>query len=127
MLPSPPPAVLPQVSIFLMRDGTLISMFEHSGSRVTRPILHQVMEEHTLARDCQDASYLLNLLVDAIVDATYPLVDAYTDQVRALGPRLVDAYTDQVRVQPWAGGCIHGPGKALGTTWAARTRPADPL
>ena len=44
--------------------------------------LLQVLEDHTLVRDSQDASYLLNLMVDSIVDVSYPIVDSYTEQVR---------------------------------------------
>ncbi|GAX82762.1 hypothetical protein CEUSTIGMA_g10188.t1 [Chlamydomonas eustigma] len=72
-----------QVSLFLTRDGTLISIFERNGSRVTRRVLHQVLEENTLVRDCQDPSYLLNLLMDAIVDVTYPIVEAFNSQLHA--------------------------------------------
>eukprot|EP00798_Chlamydomonas_sp_ICE-L_P016298 gene16298-22486_t len=40
-----------QASIFLMRDGTIISMYEQSGQAVTQPILEQILEGKTLARE----------------------------------------------------------------------------
>ena len=46
-----------------MRDGTVISMFENDGGRVTRPILHQILEDNTLTRDCQVRMDLALLLL----------------------------------------------------------------
>jgi len=78
-----------QVSLFLMKDGTVISMFENDGSSVIQPILHQVSEARTLARESEDASYLLNLLIDAVVDMAYPVVDAYTELLHSFEDKVM--------------------------------------
>lgn len=52
-----------QVYLFLMRDGTVVSMFEKDGSSVCRPVMQQLVDPASLARESQDPSYLLNQLV----------------------------------------------------------------
>ena len=55
--------------LFLMRDGTVVSMFEKDGSSVCRPVMQQLVDPASLARESQDPSYLLNQLVGVGVGA----------------------------------------------------------
>ncbi len=48
--------------------------FLPAGTPVTRPLLQQLRQPGTLARDAADASYLLCLLLDALVDSAFPVV-----------------------------------------------------
>ena len=41
-------------------------------------VLLQILEPRTLLRDSQDPSFLLNLLIDAAVDHSFPVVEAYS-------------------------------------------------
>ncbi len=41
------------MSLLLLRDGTIITLFQHDGSSVTEPIEAQLREPRTLARDSQ--------------------------------------------------------------------------
>ena len=52
-----------------MRDGTVVSMFEKDGSSVCRPVMQQLVDPASLARESQDPSYLLNQLVGVGVGA----------------------------------------------------------
>uniref|UniRef100_A0A7S3QLE5 Magnesium transporter n=2 Tax=Dunaliella tertiolecta TaxID=3047 RepID=A0A7S3QLE5_DUNTE len=72
-----------QVAIFLLEGNTIISMFQNDGGPVTRPLWAQLREARTLARDAEDASYLLNLLLDAIVDSAFPVVEAFAELIGA--------------------------------------------
>ncbi|KAL6745645.1 hypothetical protein V8C86DRAFT_3150920 [Haematococcus lacustris] len=92
-----------QVSLFLTNDGTLISMFQYSGQGVVGPLLGQLGESRTLVRDAQDASYLMNLVVDALVDHAYPVVDAYAQlideyEAKVMGGKPVAADTRELHV-----------------------------
>jgi len=94
-----------QVSLFLTRDGTLISMFQQDGGQVVTPIMARLCEPDraTLARESEDAALLLNLVVDACVDSVYPVVDAFTSliddyEARALEPRPPASLTRELHV-----------------------------
>jgi len=66
-----------QVAIFLMSDNTVITFFEHSGQDVEGPILDRLESPSTMLRRSEDASLLLQAIIDTIVDLAMPVKDAY--------------------------------------------------
>jgi len=66
-----------QVAIFLMSDNTVITFFEHSGQDIEGPILARLESESTMLRRSEDASLLLQAIIDTIVDLAMPVKDAY--------------------------------------------------
>ncbi|KAJ3265725.1 hypothetical protein HK104_006235, partial [Borealophlyctis nickersoniae] len=60
-----PNVAVEQANFFLMRDGTVISIFQHEGQRVLEPIFARLHREGTLLRESEDASFLVFTLIDA--------------------------------------------------------------
>nr|CAG8481088.1 5021_t:CDS:10 [Entrophospora candida]CAG8517132.1 12617_t:CDS:10 [Entrophospora candida] len=59
-----------QVSIFLLKDETLLTIFQHNGKSVYKPILARINQPKTLLRTAHDASLLMEAVIDTIVDLT---------------------------------------------------------
>lgn len=68
-----------QVSIFLTSDNTVISFFEVSAGDIERPIIRRLSTPGTTLRESNDASLLVQAIVDAIVDLSFPLTAIYAD------------------------------------------------
>lgn len=90
-----------QVSLFLFKDGTVLSIFQKEGELVTRPLMAQLHECKTLARDSEDASFLLNLLLDGVVDHALMVVESYTLRLEAFERKVLQdkpqsAYTKEL-------------------------------
>ncbi|KAK5118919.1 hypothetical protein LTR62_000130 [Meristemomyces frigidus] len=79
-----------QVSLFLLADNTVISFFEHSAEDIERPLLERLQSTATMLRRSCDASFMLQAIVDAIVDLAVPVKDAYNKARKEL---QVDAMT----------------------------------
>jgi Mg2+ and Co2+ transporter CorA len=80
-----------QVSIFLTANNTVVSFFEHSADDIEAPILRRLDSADTILRRSQDASMLLQAVIDAIIDLAIPVTAAYED---ILGELEVDVLTD---------------------------------
>lgn len=80
-----------QVAIFLLADNTVISFFEHSAQDVENPILDRLQSSETILRRSCDASLLVQAIIDAVVDLTIPVKDAYNKARKDL---QVDALTN---------------------------------
>ncbi len=57
-----------QVSMFLLKGNTLLTIFLDSSRSYTDPLLEQLRIEGALMRDSSDASFLMYRVVDTIVD-----------------------------------------------------------
>lgn len=68
-----------QVSAFLTADGTVITIFEHSGRDVFRPILSRLQSPQTVVRSSNDPSMLLQAVVDTTVDLSLPIGNAVAE------------------------------------------------
>lgn len=62
-----------QVSIFLTADNTVISFFEASAADIERPIIRRLSTPGTILRESNDGSLLVQAIVDAIVDLSFPV------------------------------------------------------
>ncbi|KAL1923524.1 uncharacterized protein VTP21DRAFT_8504 [Calcarisporiella thermophila] len=76
---------LEQCSIFVqLKENTLITFFQYSGDPVTMPLITRLKQSKTLLRTSNDPIFLMQAIIDAIVDHSIPIVDKYRDQVTEL-------------------------------------------
>lgn len=68
-----------QVSAFLTADGTVITIFEHSGKDVFQPILARLQSAQTVVRSSNDPSMLLQAVIDTTVDLSLPISKAVAE------------------------------------------------
>ncbi|KAI5457756.1 hypothetical protein BGZ63DRAFT_407821 [Mariannaea sp. PMI_226] len=68
-----------QVSIFLTSDNTVISFFEISAGDIERPIFTRLSNPGTILRESNDASLLVQAIIDAIIDQAIPMTAVYSD------------------------------------------------
>ncbi|KAG0338551.1 hypothetical protein BG004_007188 [Podila humilis] len=73
-----------QVTIFLLPDGTLITLFQVSGESVVNPIVERLSHDYNIARKENDASFLLQSIIDGIVDHAIPITDAFRQEINEL-------------------------------------------
>ncbi|GBC07890.1 hypothetical protein RclHR1_07760005 [Rhizophagus clarus] len=77
------------VSIFLLENHILITIFQCSGKSVHRPILSRISQPKTLLRTAQEASLLMEAVIDGIVDLAIPIKDSYRHQIAELEGKLL--------------------------------------
>ncbi|KAI7832689.1 hypothetical protein BC939DRAFT_434072 [Gamsiella multidivaricata] len=75
---------LEQVTMFLLDDGTLITMFQVSGKSVVAPIAGRIIQDFSIVRKNNDASFLLQSVIDGIVDHAIPITDAFRQAINEL-------------------------------------------
>ncbi|KAF8985238.1 hypothetical protein BGZ46_005399 [Entomortierella lignicola] len=73
-----------QVTMFLMQDGVLITLFQVSGSTVVAPITERLTQDFSIVRKNNDASFLLQSVMDGIVDHAIPIMDAFRQEINEL-------------------------------------------
>ena len=66
-----------QLSMFLTKDGTLVSIFSKDGGEVTPSIVARLRSKNTLLRTSEDVSMLMQALLDVCVDKSLEIVDAF--------------------------------------------------
>lgn len=81
------------LSIFLLRDGTIISIFERPQPNVLEPLVARVKEEGTVVRDSSDASMLLQALLDVTVDHAINVVTALEKKLAILDEQVLEVPT----------------------------------
>ncbi|KAI6120937.1 hypothetical protein EDD16DRAFT_809478 [Pisolithus croceorrhizus] len=72
------------VSIFLLRNGTVISIFPRDYVSFAEPIMARLQEPDTGVRTSADASLLVQSLLDLVVDSAFDVVDAFHEKVLEL-------------------------------------------
>ncbi|GAA5902122.1 hypothetical protein JCM5296_006609 [Sporobolomyces johnsonii] len=79
-----------QLSIFLLRDGTILSFSQDAGYH---PQISQIFErlqsKDDLIRDAEDASFVLQALLDVTADDALDIVDEFRDQLTTLESRVL--------------------------------------
>ncbi|KAH9441937.1 hypothetical protein Pst134EA_032068 [Puccinia striiformis f. sp. tritici] len=87
-----------KLSIFLIRDGTLITIFSNDGSESVLPLLARLKSMDTLLRSSADASMLLQAVLDIVVDQALDVVEAFRSKLTGLEAKvLVSPDLDTVR------------------------------
>ncbi|KAF9908826.1 hypothetical protein EC991_009344 [Linnemannia zychae] len=82
--PSVLKAHMEQVTMFLLPDGTFITIFQVSGASVVNPIVERLTHVFTIVRKHGDASFLLQSVMDGIVDHAIPITDAFRQEINDL-------------------------------------------
>jgi Mg2+ and Co2+ transporter CorA len=72
------------VAIFLHRSSTLISIFSNEADEVIAPIVQRLQMPDTLLRRSMDPSFLMEGLLDGIVDRIVQVVEEYSDEVEKM-------------------------------------------
>ncbi|CAG8660557.1 14081_t:CDS:2, partial [Acaulospora colombiana] len=71
---------------------------QRSGTPVYNPILARIEHSKTILRTSQDASLLMEAVIDAIVDLALPIIDSYQQQIAELeGELLIQPKMDYMR------------------------------
>ncbi|KXS12365.1 hypothetical protein M427DRAFT_137268 [Gonapodya prolifera JEL478] len=79
-----------QMSFVLMKNGTLITFFNRASDLVTPPIYARLRQPQTLLRSSQDASFLVNSLIDDLVDHSLHVIDFYGSEVARMEIKVLD-------------------------------------
>lgn len=86
------------ISIFMMRDGTLISIAAHEMKEAVEPIYERLEDEHSLLRRSGDVSMLAHALLDVAVDLDIEISQAFEAEILKAESRvLVQAQLEFVR------------------------------
>ena len=87
-----------QLSTFLLPSNEIISIFTHSGERLTRAIIKRLHTPGTLLRTTSDASMLLEAVIDVVVDDSIKISEEFRRELDVLeGRALVDPDVTSVR------------------------------
>lgn len=82
--PSALKAHMEQVTMFLLPDGTFITIFQVSGASVVNPIVERMTHDYSIVRKHGDASFLLQSVMDGIVDHAIPITDSFRQEINDL-------------------------------------------
>lgn len=78
-----------QVSVFLTKDNTIITIFEHSGLDILNPIMTRLQSTHTVVRSSNDTCMLLQAVINHIVDLAFPISKAVGEALDHLEPAVL--------------------------------------
>ncbi|KAI8048584.1 hypothetical protein BDF22DRAFT_267618 [Syncephalis plumigaleata] len=70
-----------QASLFLLPNGTVLTFFQHEGELVCQPIFKRLQGDGTILRTSEDASLLVQAVLDAAVDHAFLVVNAYRNEL----------------------------------------------
>jgi Mg2+ and Co2+ transporter CorA len=76
--------LLKNLFIFLLRDGTLVSIHQTPNSEFSEPILNRLRTRDTVLRTTADASLLLQSILDLVVDQAVEVVEEYQKKILKL-------------------------------------------
>ncbi|KAL4068945.1 hypothetical protein V8B97DRAFT_2024594 [Scleroderma yunnanense] len=72
------------ISIFLLRNGTVISILPRDCANFAEPIIARLHQPETSLRTSADASLLVQSLLDLVVDSAFEVVDAFHEKILQL-------------------------------------------
>ncbi|KAJ7635160.1 magnesium transporter [Roridomyces roridus] len=75
--------------IFLLRDGTVISIHSTPNLETTAPIAHRLRQFDTALRTSADAPMLVQSLLSLITDKALEVVDAYKTKIQHLEKKIM--------------------------------------
>lgn len=82
-----------QLSMFLTKDGTILTFFEHHTPEIENAILTRLSTDYTILRESCDPSILFHSLLDASCDLLYPVIEIYQT---IINEKEIDILTSQV-------------------------------
>ncbi|KIK68807.1 hypothetical protein GYMLUDRAFT_68637 [Collybiopsis luxurians FD-317 M1] len=77
------------VFILLFRDGTVITLHRTTSIKLTEPIINRLSRPDTLLRTTSDPSFLVQSLLDLVVDKAMGLADACEDKLKKFEKKLL--------------------------------------
>ncbi|KAF9114241.1 hypothetical protein BGX27_011367 [Mortierella sp. AM989] len=82
---------LEQVTFFLLQEeNTLITFFQVSGQSVVAPIIENISQhDFSITRRQSDVSFLLQTIMDGIVDHAIPITDAFRREINKLETQVI--------------------------------------
>ncbi|KDQ62923.1 hypothetical protein JAAARDRAFT_53142 [Jaapia argillacea MUCL 33604] len=83
------PVKIAPMCIFLLRDGTVISINHTPSLELTAPIAARLRAPDTTLRISADASLLVQSLLDLIVDAALEIIDEYQGKILKLEEQVL--------------------------------------
>ncbi|KAF9970944.1 hypothetical protein BGZ73_006184 [Actinomortierella ambigua] len=80
-----------QVSMFLLPNGTLLTLFQVGGQTMILPLLDRLCQEGeaSMARRHSDSSFLFQAVLDGLVDHAMPIVDAFRHEINDQEERVL--------------------------------------
>lgn len=72
------------ICIFLLRDGTVISIHRDTNLKFTEPITERLRQRDTGLRTTADPSLLVESLIDLVVDSALEIVEEYQSKILSL-------------------------------------------
>jgi len=79
-----------QVSLFYLPNSTILSFFDSQNQLITAPIMSRLAMKKTLIRSSEDCSFLLNSLIDTIVDHALPVCEYYSTEIANLEMKVLE-------------------------------------
>ncbi|KAJ7756783.1 hypothetical protein DFH07DRAFT_819920 [Mycena maculata] len=70
--------------IFLLRDGTVISIHPTTNLEFTEPVAERMQQHDSVLRTSEDPAILVEALLDLIVDRILEVMDEYQDKIHQL-------------------------------------------
>lgn len=74
----------------IVSTEVVISFFQNDGSVVCNPLVYSIMRGKITLTSAADASFLLNALLDGIVDHALPVVEFYSAEIAAIEREVLD-------------------------------------
>ena len=119
-----------QLSCFLLRDGTVLSVSQDQGyHHQISNLFERINMRDDILRESEDASFVLQALLDVTADDALEIVDEFREQLTTLESRVLSRPDmDDVRVRPSLSsspfpGCV----QRLTLSVVARAAPPHPL
>ncbi|KAG0231660.1 hypothetical protein BGW41_002125 [Actinomortierella wolfii] len=73
--------LMEQVSMFLLPDGILLTFFQVSGDTMISPLMTRLGDKTSLVRMHSDTSFLLQAVLDGVVDHAIPIITAFRQEI----------------------------------------------
>lgn len=86
-----------QLSMYLTKDSTILTFFEHSTPEIENAILSRLSTEYTILRESCDPSILFHSVLDATSDLLYPVLEAYQRVINEKELEILTSYVPDVR------------------------------
>lgn len=76
--------LMEQVIMFFLPNNTLLTFFQVSGHTVVTPLIERLGQDFSMTRRHGDASFLLQAILDAIVDHALPITNAFRQEINEM-------------------------------------------
>lgn len=86
-----------QLSMYLTKDNTILTFFEHYTPEVENAILSRLSTDYTILRESCDPSILFHSVLDATSDLLYPVLEAYQRVINEKELEILTSYVPDVK------------------------------